>query len=795
MGEFRVTNYWGLEKNRHNHLVYLDEKLGVGYASFDDKHTHRIFFIPPTEQQFDEFGNIVAEASPGGWVVEPSADGHTHEELEQYQTNYRLPKEPKEKVLAEIIELFKEALEIEAKAKKDANESEDFYCGKQWSSSDKQYLEALDRACLTINEVERGIDTLYGIYKENRSDFQYSPQEGTDQKTCDLFNILKTKVLQECNSEQEEEEVFLEQIKRGRGWFNLYVSMDDLQGKIVVEKFNDCDVFPGPHEKKDASDLEYVFKTKMYSLGKICNLFPNKAKELQGAFNQYNAISAIGLDEEEGEEKDHVQFANDHYGKSNNTIPVNKIMPSIISGDTVVDIARKNFKLLECQRKVYIPASVIVKIDTQESFPGAGWYPKDIKRVRQIVDATTGAQIFETVEQHIARMRVTKIAGGVILVDEYPADLPDDDFYIIPVYAKKSKNYYWGKIHPVKDPQREVNKRHSQLVDIGNKMCAYGYFFDSMTFDDPAVENQFKQMVSSPGFAVKVNNINNRPVKEEGVKFPSEIAQLLEMDARKITEILNISVEPGGANESFAHLMQRTKAKVTGNQYLFDNLKVAKMKLGKLLIGLIQKYWSVDRVKDLLSSEDPEAIQLDGTPIDEFTDEQLEQILMDENAARLDVIVTEIDPSPTTRMMTYMLLETLASKGQPVPPEMLIEAADIPVKQKDKMIAGVQQANDLAAEQARTTGDVEIEKTLIAKGVIPPSVTQRMGLDPNAQQQMNAAAGAPTAQLTSPAGGIVQQGDAAMPQPRRTTKRVYTKIEQDPETGQPIEVATIESEG
>lgn len=730
MKEFKITNTFGLGKARHDHLVFLDYDNGIGYCTIDGsknkKHTHKVIYLAPQEEQVDDFGNIIQEARQEGWYIMPAEDGHTHDKLNDYVGTYSaIPEESEEEIIRWFIELYKEAVEIEADNKKKAEESEKFYLGEQWNKTDKDFLESRDRACLTINEIEKNIDTLMGLISENRMDIYFAPQEASDQKRCDLYNHLTKFILKRGKFTKEEAKAALQMLVRGRGWLAPVVTAeDDLQGEIKVLYFDDEDIYPGPHEDELLDDCEYIFKSKMYSLERLKGLFPEKAIELSSKLMEFQGLIPA-LDEIKTRSIE--SFTSNQWAMSENRMPVTAGgMPVHINGHKVIDIARKSFRLLECRRKYFLKGKVAV-YQTDDFIKNiSDWSPSDIARLELMADENM-LPVFDIIEKPVKKIRITKVAGGILLSDEKFADLPREDFYIVPLYAKKLRDRYWGKVESVKDPQREVNKRHSQAVDIGNKMCAYGYWYDHMTFDDPKLETQFKQLITTPGFALKVGNINNRPIKEEGVNFPTQIVQLMELGSRKIIELMNITVEPLGQNQSFIHLMQQYKSKITSNQFIFDNLKYAKEKIGELIASLIPRYYDGERALRILGNN--QEVGLDGQPIANFTAEEIDEMLKVDDADRFDVEVIEVNPSSTTRMMEFALLQELAKVGAPISPSMLINAADIPVGRKNEVLAESQAQSEQAMQQAQSTGDMEIEKSLVGKGIIPPSVQQRFGID------------------------------------------------------------------
>jgi len=698
MKQLKKLSRVGLGRAAHSHIVYLNDETGVGLCSTEMGHTHEIVFQPPTDPQLDEMGNEVAPGAPGGWFIQPALDGHTHT-IEDYTAKAAKKKEEDTQVLSDIRELFKTGRELEKDSIEKAQESEKFYSGEHWDETEKSRLESLSRAAVTINKIEKNVDQICGMQRQERTDIRFIPQEGGDQKVADLLNVTTKHILNRCFFPREESAAFEDSVIGGRGLLNIFVKFDnDLRGEIVVEKFPYLDVVFGPHEKLDLSDCEYLIKHRFFSKAKIKQLWPDKADDVDKDFDDYIV------------ERESVQYSVDHYGKGSGF--------QAIGDDVMVDIAKKEYRVLECWRKVYEKTSVIANAQEDFYFNAYGWDSKDLRSARTIPG-------FFVIENNITKFRVTKTAGGVVLSDEYPAELPVDDFFIIPIYAKKRGQKFWGKVEPAKDPQKYVNKQYSLALDIGNKMSAYGWFIDSTTFPDNEKE-KFKRLASSPGFVVEVTDSNRPPQQVQGVKFPSELINLMEVGKNEITESMNIINNPNGANESASLFVQRRNDKLLGSEYLFDNLSFAKQKLGRLLVKLIQKYYSPDRIVRIVrNANSKEPVELGGQPVDEFSDEDIQGMLTTTDLELYDVEISESTWSPSMRLSTFMLLSELARSGQPIPPEALLEFADMPAEIRNKLIGMMAQQGQAQASAEQAKADAEIQKTLIAQGQIPPAVQEK----------------------------------------------------------------------
>lgn len=762
MQELRVTSPGD---DGHYHIVYINSETGVGTMSPSEKdgHTHELIYeparepVPPSEGvppeidpmtgmpvmvQDPETGEVMPDpgtppdpGDPGQeeavWIVRPSGavvdptqppmDFHDHA-IEDYSAKPKKKKKKKEtekEILEECMALWREGIQIVSDCTKKGRESEDFYQGKQWDDETQRALNGIDRAALTINEIGPNIDTLIGYQMEQRTDIRYLPQESGDQRVADMLNIVTKKLLDSCYFGREETKVFKDQCVAGFGAFNVYMNFsDNIQGDVVVERFPWDDIVYGPHEKEDLSDCEVEVRSRMQSIAKLKQLFGKKANEIEASYKSYcgqypdidkgdNGVNGTHTDYRSAKKIDDIPFT------LNGTMPL-------------VDVQKKQFRLVQVARKMYQEVTVIFNEEENFFFTAYDWEDKDIAKASTMPG-------FRVISQMKTRMRVTKFCGNVILSDENPADLPIQDFFTVPVYAYRQNGEFWGKVEAAKDPQRELNKRRSQVMDTMNRLGASVYYIEPETFIDNNEEERFKKNRSKPGAMFKVNSLERKPYLEPGADLPIALVNIMQLDQENLQRLMNVVVQPGGANESGVLFLERKKGRLTGNQFLFDNLSFAKQKLGKLLVSLIQRYYPADRLIRLLNAQYSKSkFEIGGEDYSQFSKDELMEMLEDADLTQYDVIVAESSFAPSTRMGVAMALFDLMSQGAEIPPELPLEFIDMPADIRARITEGLEQQSQMNSQVEADKSNSEITKTLIAKGAytVTPEKAQELGLVP-----------------------------------------------------------------
>lgn len=678
----------------HDHVVYVSDATQMGRTSIDEGHEHEVVFDPAAQT----------------WVVGFGPDGHGHVLQDLSTKTWKSPKEEDAEILSDVYRIADEWIKADEENRNLARESERFAWGEQWDKGIKEELESKGRAALVINSIERMIDALCGEQRQERTDIYYYPQEGGDQRVADILNHLVKHLLESCFFGREESKAFEDAVICGRGLLNVYVDFSrNIQGEIKVERFPWEDVVFGPHEKEDLEDCDGLVKHKMYSKARLKSIYPEFAKkidEVMATKEMFKSPNSLGGGI-------NTVYKNDDYEHGT------EIFPNIVGEYGTVDIVKKELRVFELWRKVYERLFVIANPDENFYLPIEGMRKGLANRFR-------GIPGLYVIEREKIKFRVTRVVGDLILSDEYPAELPTDDFFIVPVYARKRGDKWKGKVASGIDSQKELNRRHSQAIDIGNQ-AGYGWFYDDTTFADRVSEREFVENVSAPNFKLKIADLRNPPVRQEGVKFPSEIVQLLQLSDQALTTTLSMEVGQGGANESTSHFMERKNARLLPNEFLFDNLAFAKKKLGKLLVPIIQRYYTPDRILRILQTTAmrQENTQVGGQPLQSYDPNEIIAFLETADLSLYDVEVSESAYSPTKRMATLMLLTEMVRGGMAVDPALLIEFMDLPADIKARVQSSMAQQAASAQEGQQATADMEIQKTLIAQGAIPPAVQQK----------------------------------------------------------------------
>jgi hypothetical protein len=680
---------------QHFHLLVIDAAAGAGVTSEDQGHRHEIRNIngpltpqpqigPDGQPALGPDGAPVMVAPPlpefslEDWMLVPAEDGHVHE-IQEIVASEEVGEDEAE-VSAECVKMFLSCIDRETVSRGMEDESESFYMGDQWEPGIKKALLDSDRAAVTVNLCEGVVDDLVGYMRQNRRDFMCLPTEGTDQKTADLWTLILKIISSNVNLDAEEDMGFEDLVVMGREVYKLYKDETGIDPELAVNRVIPRDTYFGYHERVDMRDCHVKVFARWMDGHEVEELWPEKTDAV-GVVRQL-VNEPIVIDDGSGAYSSNVNLFNR---------------------------ARKEVRVYEIWRKEF-GKRPLIRLPDGTVIDGTAWKTSEARKVGTIPGV-------EITWKPLARNRKTIMAGTILLEDVYP-DLPVGvDGEIFSTYAKFRRNRWWGKLEAGKDLQREVNKKHSQGNDVTNKMSPYGYFWDKRTFPTDAAKEKFKADVSKPGFMCEVSDVNRPPKMAEGTKVPTELINAMSHATEKFYQVLShdrawLNAPPDTSGDALA---ERRRAGMASNEFLFDNHAKLKKQLGKAMIAWVQKIYTPDRVARMVIGRATEDEQINGQAATDFTMQDIVEILKND-ATKLDITVSDSPWSATARRANFSKWSDLRKGGVPVPNDVLIDMADMPLADRKRIkasFAAQQQATQDAENQKLK---MELGKTAIAKG-------------------------------------------------------------------------------
>ena len=742
---------------KHTHIVYIYRSGEYGITSLKAGHSHNIYQEKIVVEDVDELGNIITRIEPGNLVV-GEADGHTHPLQDIPFSEVEDPFEKKyteEEDLEVANDLHKFACNLEDVWFKEAEIDNEFYKGYQWRQEDVTRLDRVKRAHVTHNELKPKVKLLLGQQKKNRTDMKLLPDEDGDSRIADTFNIAIKKVCTNENYVYKESRAFEDALVPGRGLLQVEISnADNITGDVKIRQRPWHDGFFGEHHELDGSDAEYAGIHTWHSMARLKTLYPQKSNDISMDFD----LRSTSYNSEPEDKRDY--FKRDVYKKD--------LMKSQFD---IVDIANKNYLLVEVQWKIYKRTPVLFNAADNEYVNVSGMSESDIKEAETIQD------IGYTVDVKYKIRRVV-FAGTVVLERGWSLF---NDINIVPFIGNSRDGEISGIIRGARDAQIELNKRSSQYLDIINFGARYLLLFSSDAFASEADYQEWLERNMDPTFQPNLAaGFQNHMHQLDGIKYPSEIIEAIRLSREAITRIMNIPEALMGNETELSSgvaIAQKIRQGWTGNEDYYDNLNLSKKRVCKLIIQGIKIVYSPEKLlrlrestannKDIMSDAETlyppmsieEKLALAGETgkiskaeqmniikmlqankpisnemqikLDEMeqirikhTREELLFMLENEDVFRYDITISTSSSSPNIMMSNFMMLMDMAGHGVPIPPTMIVKSwPEMDSRQKKELIDAIREGEAAKAQAEDRKYTAEIQKTQIAQlgkgGLLP----------------------------------------------------------------------------
>lgn len=614
----------------------------------------------------------------------------------------------KKKKLEKAKKLFIDALSRDNAWQREAREDFRFRDGKQWTEEEEQILHEELRPVLTFNLTKSSVDLIMGMNEDNKINHRAQPFEPSDSFLCEVLNDLSD-YFKESNDFSIEEDGALESAAIcGRGFVGIDFAPDPRKfGEIQI---NQIDIpvhevhFDPAARRPNLEDASYIVWDRWMNKEDFKIRFPKV-----------------------GEKKMKQLLTNEkHYGinsdpMSDDGIPMSD--PENVDYDRPMetdidffDRAANMIRIVHMEYWEYYERYYVFNPEAGE-FEEIGHCPTEEEKaafLEEFKEEMTCETMYDK------RVRWLQYTGNEILYDDL-APLPYPGFSIVPVIAyrdvsKRSVNHF-GIVRLMKDPQREVNKRWSQALNMLNQQVQPGVYAETDAFVD---ESQALQSMKVAGDITWVNSgaLTGGKIKERTVptfpNAPMQMEQFSQDIMKKITGINpDLLGQDRGRQEPGVVVRLRQQQGMTLLKPLFRNFNQMKKELFKRQLAIIMNYMPDGQILRVLGGNeqyhiDPESgviVDLSSAIQDEETGEvqgfQLEAELRDVRNLEYNVAAEEAPGNMTKRMLELQGLIEM-SEMLPVPPDQIIEKLDVSASDKRKWldyIEGQQQAEQQAQEE------------------------------------------------------------------------------------------------
>lgn len=620
----------------------------------------------------------------------------------------------KKKKLERAKKLFIDALNKDNKWQQDARDDFKFRDGDQWSEEEKQILEEELRPVLTFNLTKSSIDLIMGMNEDNRVVHRASPTEPSDAFLCEVLNDLSD-YTKESNDFTEEEDGALESASIcGRGWVGIDFQPDPERFGDI--KMTEIDIpvhevhFDPAARRPNMEDASYLVWDRWMTQEDFKIRFPKVgAKKMEEMMENVGSWSGTS----DPMSEDGIPISDDE------SVDYEREMDTDIN---FYDRHENMLRVVHMEYWEYYKRYYVFNPENGsfEEVPACPSKEQKIAFLNEFGEEMTCEIMYDK------RVKWLQFIGEEILYDDV-SPLPFAGFSIVPVFAyrdvsKRSQNHF-GLVRLMKDPQREVNKRWSQALNMLNQQVQPGVYAETDAFVD---ERQALQSMKVAGDITWVNAgaLTGGKIKERTVptfpNAPMQMEQFSQDIMKKITGINpDLLGQDRGRQEPGVVVRLRQQQGMTLLKPLFTNFNFMKKELFKRQLAIIMTYMPDRQIIKILGQND--RYQIDpqtGVITDMMSARQNPETgetvytrqaeIRDVRSLEYNVIAEEAPGNMTKRMMELQALLEMGDK-LPVPPEQIISKMELAATEKERWIEYIKSQEQANAQQQQEMMAKEIE--------------------------------------------------------------------------------------
>ncbi len=254
-----------------------------------------------------------------------------------------------------------------------------------------------------------------------------------------------------------------------------------------------------------------------------------------------------------------------------------------------------------------------------------------------------------------------------------------------------------GNVRRLRDPQREVSKRLSKILDIIDSQVATGKMAEEESLVDP---DDIHSSGQGKGIWVKKGALSGpagpKIIELKMGDIPAGLFQLNHDLQSLINDIGCVNDSMFGTDElsqqMSGYLMKlRQGAGLVALQDLFDNLRFSKKQLGFKLVKFVIANYSVRRIQRIINQQPQGILGMDLKA----------RSLLASEVTKYDCTPQEGVHTETQRQMFYTELLNLRKAGFNIPEEVILEAlpTQFPEKLKKALLGASKQKQQMMAQQ------------------------------------------------------------------------------------------------
>ena len=525
-----------------------------------------------------------------------------------------------------------------------------YYRGDQWDEFDMQELDDQGRPALTINTILPTINAVLGEQSTKKADITFKPRGGGNQEVADVLTKVYQQIADNNKLEWIENQVFSDGLIQDRGYFDVRIDFSDhIQGEVRIEAKDPLDILIDPDAKHyDTRTWNEIFETKWMSIDEIEETYgQDKADRLRMLAETGTTLGADSMEFEEERYGDTDEY---NYGQQ---YPGDPDSARMLRSIRVIE--RQYYKLKDCM--YYLDPVTGDMRDVPQNWS---------KKKRETFADQYGLDILS---KTVRKVRWTVTADTVVLFDDWS---PYKHFTIVPYFPYFRRGKPFGMVRNLLSPQEQLNKITSQELHIVNTTANSGWIVENgslsgMTADD------LEEHGAETGLVLEFNRGSTPPAKIPPNQIPTGLDRLGQKAAANIKQISGITDAMLGQDSAEVSGVAIQAKQNRGSMLLqvpLTNLAKSRQYLAEAILGLIQGYYTEERVIQITDESDPYKPRRE-LRVNQMTPEG--QVINDLQLGEYDVVVSSAPARDNFDEMQFAEAISLRQVGVPIPDDMIVE--------------------------------------------------------------------------------------------------------------------------
>lgn len=560
--------------------------------------------------------------------------------------------------LHEVHEVFESMLENDSHWMEAAEESARFYTGGfgtgQWEESDLQTLRSEGRPPLQLNIILPKVNLVTGVERQGRSSWKARPVESDDENeamltTALLYHLDRNRQLQSLFSR-----VFKDGVITGRGWIDVCIEPGQFyDGELSIKRESWANVHIDPEcRSPHTKDWNYLARTKYLTLNQLRSMYPDAVGDVENVEGFMEVPSELGKE------------IGSYY---RNAEPINPAYH--------LDPAHRKVRVLEMWNREYEKEHFIINKATARISP-TGFKTKRSasEKIKELKELESAANLpvptdFGVISRVVPKTYVTLSAGMRILQEKKNNPYMHNEFPLVPYFYHFEDMgdtiETFGIVENMKDPQREKDKRRSQMLDIINRSPRGGGVFsgNKVSQEEMNEASTTGRWIGIPGFKGRITDFMQQ-WSNSHLSIVGSIAameQKAEFDAKEISGATDPMMGVAtSTKESGIAAQTRIRQGMMTLQEQMENLDVTKTTVLMQALKNMQQFYTPDKIKRIIGAETEKAESPQEAMVIEET---INRFLTNFEKFEFDIVLDKGENSPTMKAAKAQQVGELVRNG------------------------------------------------------------------------------------------------------------------------------------